>query len=93
MREDIVEKFSQMYGSKFCISMYYRDTNHKGFKKHFIDFYQVERELRCQSSILVWSASQSHKNDTEHSKSCRSGHCSHNRHIDFNWNEIELMIV
>lgn len=22
MREDIVEKFSQMYGSKFCISMY-----------------------------------------------------------------------
>ena len=41
MREDIVEKFSQMYGSKFCISMYYRDTNHKGFKKHFIDFYQV----------------------------------------------------
>ena len=38
MREDIVEKFSQMYGSKFCISMYYRDTNHKGFKEHFIDF-------------------------------------------------------
>ena len=41
MREDIVEKFSQMYSSKFCISMYYRDTNHQGFKKHFIEFYQV----------------------------------------------------
>lgn len=54
MREDIVEKFSQMYGSKFCISMYYRDTNHKGFKKHFIDFfikfsenYAASRQFWC----------------------------------------------